>query len=61
MECKKQVQVNVKPKLINIPNPIFEKVEKYQKENCIPHFTTAFMEIVRIGLREIEKVENNNR
>lgn len=48
---------NTKPKLINIPEPIFKKVEKYQKENCIPYFTTAFLEIVRIGLREIERSE----
>lgn len=57
MECKKQIKT--KSKLINIPNPIFEKVEQYQKENCIPHFTTAFMEVVRIGLREIEKFEKS--
>lgn len=44
-------------KVFNIPNPIVDKVEKYRVENCIPHFTTAFFEIMRIGLREIEKHE----
>ena len=44
-----------KSKLINIPIVIFEKIEKYQKENGMPYFTTALFEIIRIGLREIEQ------
>lgn len=46
---------NTKAKLINIPNPIFNKIESYQKENCIPSFTSALFEIIRIGLREVDK------
>ena len=52
---RKVFMSKTKSKLINIPTVIFEKIEKYQKENGMPYFTTALFEIIRIGLREIEQ------
>jgi len=40
---------------LTIPNVIKNKVEKYQQANGIPTFTTALLELVRLGLKSIVK------
>lgn len=50
---------NVGRKHFNIPKPLLEQVEKYQKEYGHTTLTSAFLELVRLGLKK--SIENEKK
>lgn len=48
---------NTGRKHFNIPRPLLEQVEKYQEEKGYTTLTTAFLELVRIGLQKEKEGE----
>jgi hypothetical protein len=57
MEDKK----NIKRKHFNIPKPLFEQVEAYQEEQGHTTLTSAFFELVRIGLEASKKKKEEGK
>lgn len=51
---------NFEKKLINFPEPIVESINKYKEANSITYFSTAVMELIRIGLDEVDRNKNLN-
>jgi hypothetical protein len=51
-------RVETKRKDIRIPVTLIEEVEKYQIQQNISTWTGALLELVRIGLREVNKEKN---
>lgn len=46
---------NIKRKHFNIPEPLFKQVESYQVEQGHTTLTSAFFELVRIGLEAVKQ------
>jgi hypothetical protein len=51
-------RVETKRKDIRVPVTLIKEVEEYQLRENIPTWTGALLELVRIGLREVNKDKN---
>jgi hypothetical protein len=55
---KNMQRVETKRKDIRVPVTLIKEVEEYQLRENIPTWTGALLELVRIGLREVNKDKN---
>jgi hypothetical protein len=54
-------KLKTKRKDIRVPIKIIEEIEQYQIENGIPTWTSALLELVRIGLNTVKENKKNER